>query len=298
MKRLNRMSRISAATLIVIVALAATGAWAALRTSDDPLSLQGPLIQGALIRGVTLPGARIKIGKRKIPVSAQGHFVFGLGRKAPARIRLTAVLPGGRTIVRKLTIARREYQIQRIDKLAKKKVTPPKESMDRIIAESKAIRVARKVRTKAAWYRESFIWPVGGVITGVYGSQRILNGKPRRPHYGIDIAAPKNAPIFAPASGVISFVQNDMYFTGNTLMIDHGAGVSTFYSHMSRLLVKKGQKVERGEAIGLIGATGRATGPHLHWALSLFRLRLDPALLVEPEPRKRYQKVTPQLPAP
>ena len=285
--------------LIIIVALlsAASGATAALRDAE-PLSLEGPIIQGALVRGTTLPGTRITIGKIVVPVSAKGHFVFGLERKAPKQARLKAVLPNGREIIRKLVIEQRTYRIQRIDGLAKKMVTPPQHELTRIRAEVKLIRTTRRRKTDAEGYRESFIWPVGGVITGVYGSQRILNGKPRRPHYGTDIAAPEGAPIFAPASGVISLARDDMYFTGKTLMIDHGQGVSTLYSHLSKLMVEQGQRVAQGEPIGLIGSTGRVTGPHLHWGLSLFRSQLDPALLVTPEPQKRLQKVSPKLPVP
>ncbi len=285
--------------LIVIVALlcAAPGASAALRDAD-PLSLQGPFIQGALVRGTTVPGTRITIGKIRVPVSAKGYFVFGLGRKAPKLARLKAVLPNGKKIIRRLVIEQRTYRIQRIDGLAKKMVTPLEQDLGRIRAEVKLIRKTRRRKTDANWYRESFIWPARGVITGIYGSQRILNGKPRRPHYGTDIAAPEGSPIFAPASGVVSLAREDMYFTGNTLMIDHGQGVSTIYAHLSKLMVKQGERVEQGEPIGLIGSTGRVTGPHLHWGLSLFRAQLDPALLVKPEPQKRLEKVTPKLPTP
>ncbi len=291
------MKRLVLLALALMLCAPADGS-AALRADKDPLVVDGPVIQGALVRGTTVPGARIRIGKRPVPVSREGYFVFGLGRKAPKQIRLTAVLPNGKKITRKLKVIQRTYRIQRIDGLPEKKVTPPEEEMPRIRAETRLIRDTRRRRTKVAWYRESFIWPVGGIVTGVYGSQRILNGKPRRPHYGTDIAAPEGAPIFAPASGVVSMAAEDMFFTGNTLMIDHGYGVSTIYSHMSRLLVKIGQKVKRGEAIGLIGRTGRVTGPHLHWGLSLFGSRLDPALLVNPEPQKRLEKVTPKLPPP
>ncbi len=284
-------------TVILALLCAASGAPAALR-EGDPLSLEGPIIQGALVRGVTVPGTRITIGKIRVPVSSEGYFVFGLGRKAPKLARLKAVLPNGKEIIRKLVIEQREYRIQRIDKLPKKMVTPPEQEMGRIRAEVKLIRKTRRRKTDATWYRESFIWPVGGVVTGVYGSQRILNGKPRRPHYGTDIAAPEGAPVFAAASGVVSLAHDDMYFTGKTLMIDHGHGVSTLYSHLSKLMVIQGQQVERGEPIGLVGRTGRVTGPHLHWGLSLFRSQLDPALLVRPEPQKRLEKVTPKLPAP
>lgn len=284
-------------TVIVALLCAAPGASAALRDAD-PLSLQGPFIQGALVRGTTVPGTRITIGKIRVPVSSKGYFVFGLGRKAPRLARLKAVLPNGKEIIRRLVIEQREYRIQRIDKLPRKMVTPPEQDLGRIRAEVKLIRKTRRRKTDANWYRESFIWPARGVITGVYGSQRILNGKPRRPHYGTDIAAPEGAPIFAPASGVVSLAREDMYFTGNTLMIDHGQGVSTIYAHLSKLMVKQGQQVEQGEPIGLIGSTGRVTGPHLHWGLSLYRAQLDPALLVKPEPQKRLEKVTPKLPAP
>ncbi len=189
-------------TVILALLCAASGASAAWRDAD-PLSLQGPFIQGALVRGTTVPGTRITIGKIRVPVSSEGYFVFGLGRKAPKLARLKAVLPNGKEIIRKLVIEQREYRIQRINKLPRKMVTPPEQDIGRIRTEVKLIRKTRRRKTDATWYRESFIWPVGGVVTGVYGSQRILNGKPRRPHYGTDIAAPEGAPVFAPASGVV-----------------------------------------------------------------------------------------------
>ncbi len=284
--------------LIAALLCPAPAALAAVGDDIDPLGLEGRTIQGALIRGTTEPGTRITIGKHKVRVWKDGHFVFGLGRKAPKIARLIAVLPSGRKIVRKLVIEQREYRIQRIDGLPKKKVTPPQDQIARIRAEARLIRKARRQRTDATWYRESFIWPARGVITGVYGSQRILNGKPRRPHYGTDIAAPEGEPLYAAASGIVSLAENDLFFTGKTVMIDHGHGVNTIYAHLSKLMVKKGDRVERGEPIGLIGSTGRVTGPHVHWGLNLFNSNLDPALMVESEPQKRREKVTPKLPAP
>lgn len=283
---------------ILILLGVTAGASAALRTEKDPLALDGPIIQGALVRGTTVPGTVVHVGKRRVPVSREGYFVFGLGRKAPKEVLLAATLPDGKKIARTLKVIQRKYRIQRIDRMPKKKVTPPEDEMPRIRAEAALIRETRKKRIDASWYRERFIWPAGGVVTSVYGSQRILNGKPRRPHYGIDIAAPVGAPIFAPASGVVSMAAEDMFFTGHTLMIDHGHGVSTVYSHMSKLMVKKGQIVKQGEAIGLVGSTGRVTGPNLHWGLSLFGAPLDPGLMVKREPQKRLEKVTPKLPAP
>lgn len=257
------------------------------RGGNEPLTLGGRVIEGGLVWGATDPGAHVTIAGRKLRVNQDGYFVFGLGRDAPAKVRLLVNLPDGRRINRVLRVKQRKYRIQRIKGLPKAKVTPPPEELKRIKAESRLIRRARRRYSPATWYRKGFVWPVQGRISGVYGSQRILNGKKHRPHLGVDIAAREGVPVVVAATGVVTMAYPDMFYTGNTVMIDHGQGVGTLYSHLSKLLVTPGQKVKQGERIGLIGATGRVTGPHLHWGLSLFGARLDPALRVGPMPKRK-----------
>jgi murein DD-endopeptidase MepM/ murein hydrolase activator NlpD len=250
------------------------------KVGNENLTLAGRIIEGGLVRGATEPGAKVTIAGRRLRVTDDGYFVFGLGRNAPAKVRLVVSPAIGPKIIRVLRVRQRKYRVQRITGLPEAKVTPPKSVMTRIKAESGMIRGARRRYTAATWYRERFVWPVRGAISGVYGSQRFLNGKPRQPHLGVDIAAATGVPVVAAATGVVSLARADMYFTGNTVMIDHGQGVGTIYSHLSKLFVRPGQKVKRGTRIGLVGATGRVTGSHLHWGLSLYGSRLDPALLV------------------
>lgn len=270
--------------------LVLTGGTVHARGGKEPLTLAGKVIEGGLVWGATDPGAHVTIAGRKLRVNDQGYFVFGLCLDAPNKVRLLVNLPDGRRINRVLRVKQRKYKIQRIKGLPKAKVTPPPEELKRIKAESRLIRRARGRYNPNAWYRKGFIWPVHGRVSGVYGSRRILNGKKRRPHLGVDIAARKGVPVVAAAAGVVTMAYPDMFYTGNTVMIDHGQGVGTLYSHLSKLLVTPGQKVEQGARIGLIGSTGRVTGPHLHWGLSLFGARLDPALRVGPMPKRKKTK--------
>lgn len=276
--------------IIISALLAIMAGTAHGRVGNEPLTLAGNFIEGGLVWGATDPGARVTIAGRKLRVNPEGYFVFGLGRDAPGKILLVVRLPDGSRIKRVLKIKQRKYRIQRIKGLPKAKVTPPPEDLKRIKAESKLIRRARGRYSIKTWYRDGFVWPVQGRISGVYGSRRILNGKKRRPHLGVDIAAAKGVPVVAAATGKVTLALADMFFTGHTIMLDHGQGVGTIYSHLSKLLVQPGQIVKKGAPIGLIGATGRVTGPHLHWGLSLFGARLDPALMVGAMPKQKSKK--------
>lgn len=251
----------------------------------DTLSLDGKFIQGGLVIGRTDPGTRITLDGRAIKVTDDGRFVFGFGRDASESSILQAVFPGGKRRVRQLSVEKRKYRIQRINGLPSKMVTPSPAALLRIKAEAKAIRAARGVFTPVAHFANGFVWPAKGRISGVYGSQRILNGKPRRPHLGLDIAAPVGTPIVATAPGKVTLANTDMYFTGGTVIIDHGYGLSSVYSHLSAIDTRLGATVRQGEQIGRLGGTGRATGPHLDWRINWFQERLDPRLLVGPMPK-------------
>ena len=253
--------------------------------ADTGVRLDGPRIQGGLLRGQVPPGSAVEFEGDAVRVSNGGWFLIGFGRDAPPTAELVVVFPDGRRERRELTVERREYDIQRIDGLPPGKVTPRSdEDIARIMAEIRMTKQARAIDDPRTDFLSGFRWPIKGRISGVYGSQRILNGEPRRPHFGIDIAAPTGTRVAAPADGVVTLVHPDMFFSGGTMIVDHGHGLSSAFLHLSRILVEKGQRVAQGETIAEVGSTGRSTGPHLDWRINLFGRRIDPALLVGPMP--------------
>lgn len=258
---------------------------ASLAAAAEPVELRGPLMQGGLIIGQAPAGSQVRLDSQALRVSPQGNFVFGLGRDHPAQIELRVVLPDGAQWQRRLNIASRSYQVQRIDGLPPSKVSPDAEALKRIRAEGAQVAGARKTDAARVDFLQDFVWPSVGPISGVYGSQRILNGQPRRPHYGVDVAAPTGTPVVAPAAGVVTLAHPDMYYSGGTLIVDHGHGVSSSFLHLSRIDVEVGQRVEQGQKIAEIGATGRVTGAHLDWRMNWFKQRIDPALLVPDMPQ-------------
>ena len=241
-------------------------------TSSFATTFNGKFIQGSFILGKTEPGSDVFVDKRKVKVTSEGFFAFGLSRDRKNDVVITV---NSKKITKK--VFKREYEIQRIDGLEEKKVTPPEEVYERIKRENKWIGEARAVNSNLTFFKEKFINPLeNAIITGVYGSQRILNGKPKWPHYGLDFAADKGTKIKAMLDGTVTLVETDLFYTGGTLIFDHGHGVSTLYMHMEKIFVKKGQKIKQGDIIGTVGSTGRATGPHLDVRLNWFNVRLDP----------------------
>lgn len=273
-------------TTLAPVALRARGVLACLLLTlafssfASELRFEGKFVQGGLVTGLTQPGARVTFDGRTLRVSGDGVFLLGFSRDAKPESTLEIVFPDGRKSERRLKIARRDYKIQRIDGLPPRKVTPKAEDLKRIRKEYALIKAARRRDDPRTDFLRGFIWPAEGRISGVYGSQRILNGEPRTPHFGVDVAAPVGTPVVAPAAGVVTLVHPDMFFSGGTLIIDHGHGLSSSFLHLSEVLVKEGQRVEQGEPIARIGATGRVTGAHLDWRMNLFDARIDPQLLV------------------
>ena len=245
------------------------------------VEFQGKFIQGHFIIGKTEPKTKIWIDKQKVRVTDDGYFAFGIGRDRKYDIVISIQKDEKiQRIVKK--IKKRKYRIQRIEGLPEKKVTPPKEVYERIKRENKLIGEARSVDSSLTFFKKKFINPLDeSIVTGVYGSQRILNGKPKWPHYGIDFAAKEGTKIKAMLSGTATLVETDLFYTGGTLIFDHGHGISTLYMHMKKINVKKGQKVKRGDIIGTVGSTGRSTGPHLDVRLNWFGTRLDPAVVLE-----------------
>ena len=246
------------------------------------LVLQGELTQGALLRGQVEPGSKVWLNGESLRVTPEGQFVFGTAREAPLRQTLKIESPRGEVETRELDLQKREYDIQRISGVANKHVNPDPAQLARVAEENKLTRAARERDSDLRGFQQSFIWPASGRISGVFGSQRIFNGEPRAPHSGVDVAAPKGAPVVAPADGVVTLVHPDMFFSGGTLIVDHGLGVSSTFIHLSEILVEPGQDVAQGDLIARVGATGRATGPHLHWNMNWFDVRVDPALVAPP----------------
>lgn len=253
--------------------------------AESPYGLSGPLKQGGLVVGKTRPGSMVSQDGVAVRVSREGVFLLGFTRDAPPTSQLEVTLPDGRKVVDELEVARREYRIQRIDGLPQGKVTPRRpEDLQRIREDIVAVRKSRSRDDDRQDFLAGFDWPVTGPISGVYGSQRILNGEPRRPHYGVDIAVPVGTPVRAPAPGLVTLAVPDMFFSGGTLVVDHGHKLTSSFLHLSRLLVEPGDYVERGDVIAEVGATGRVTGPHLDWRMNLRDRRIDPQLLVPPMP--------------
>jgi hypothetical protein len=248
------------------------------------LDIQGQLVQGGFAVVRAGPGAQAVFEGRAMRVSQDGRFPIAFGRDSGPRATLEVTWPGGRKESRVLTVAPRRFDIQRIDGLPDAMVTPDPALLARIRAENARIAEARTVDGDVPHYLAGFVWPLVGRITGVYGSQRILNGQARQPHFGIDIAAPTGTPVVAAADATVTFADPDIYFTGGTLILDHGAGVSSTYSHLSRIDVAVGARLRKGETVGAVGATGRATGPHLDWRVNLFDIRIDPLLVLPPMP--------------
>ena len=249
------------------------------------LELRGPLVQGGVVFGATRPGTRLKHNDQPVPVSSEGDFVIGFERKAPAESLLQLKFPDGSTMERMRKIAQREYNIERVDGLPQEKVTPDPALSERIAQEQALVKKARARVDERTDYARGFEWPVTGRISGVYGSQRILNGEPKWPHYGVDIARPEGTPVAAPADAMVILAHPDMFYSGATLVMDHGQGFSSTFLHLQKILVREGQRVKRGEIVGLLGASGRATGPHLDWRMNLRGKRVDPTTVVGPMPR-------------
>jgi murein DD-endopeptidase MepM/ murein hydrolase activator NlpD len=257
------------------------------------LELQGTLTQGGLVIGKVTPGSKVSLDGA--PVAAddvRGLFVIGFGRDHGPVATLQVEGPDGGRETIPLAIASREWSVSRIDGLTPRKVTPAPEDLERIKRDAALIRAARAQQSDRTDFLAGFIWPAKGRLSGHYGDQRILNGEPRAPHLGTDIAAPVGTPVHAAASGTVTLAERDLFYTGGTIAIDHGYGLSTIYSHLSQVAAAVGDTVAQGARIGAIGATGRASGPHLDWRLNWFQERLDPELLVGPMPGTSASEVS------
>tara|TARA_Y100000591_G_scaffold289335_1_gene274177 strand:+ start:1476 stop:2264 length:789 start_codon:yes stop_codon:yes gene_type:complete len=241
----------------------------------------GEFKQGSFILGKAKPNSKVIVDKKRIRVTKDGYFAFGLDRDRKNNVLIKITDKKGTQILEK-KVFKRKYQIQRIDGLPPKQVTPPPEVYERIKKDNILIGEARSIDSALIFFKNKFIYPIDKyIVTGVYGSQRILNGKPRRPHYGIDFHAPEGTPVKAMMDGVVTLAEKDMYFTGGTIIFDHGHGISTLFMHMKDIKVKVGQKIKQGEVVGTLGKSGRATGPHLDIRLNWFDVKLDPMTILK-----------------
>ena len=265
------------ALMAAIVGLAVGGSQIVLA---DVIDWQGSKQQGGLLLGKIPVGYSASYEGRILSSTPEGQFLVGLGRQAPPTVEVLLRAPSGDQTVHELRIAQRQYKIQRVDGVPQKTVTPPEAELVRIRSDSALVKRARKEVTNDLDFLAGFERPLVGPITGVYGSQRVYNGIPKSPHYGLDYAAPKGTLVVAPGSGTVRMAHRDLFYSGGTLIIDHGHGLSSTFLHLSDILVAVGTRVKRGEAIAKVGSTGRATGPHLDWRMNWHKQRIDPALVL------------------
>ncbi|WP_227546065.1 M23 family metallopeptidase [Marinobacter fonticola] len=248
----------------------------------EPATLSGSLAQGSLVSGTVAPGSLVWLDDTPVRVSHDGRFALGFGRDAELEYALRVQSPDGTETLQILELEERTYAIQRIEGVPSRTVTPSDKHLARIRAEAEKVKQARTVVSDRLAFLGPYIWPARGRISGVYGSQRVYNGEPRRPHYGVDVAAPRGAPVVAPAAGTVTLAEPDLFFSGGTVILDHGFGVSSTFLHMDAVEVAVGQGVDQGEQIGKVGSTGRSTGPHLDWRMNWYDERVDPVSIAPP----------------
>jgi hypothetical protein len=243
--------------------------------------LPSTVSQGAMVIGNTHPAAIVEVGGRTLSVAPDGDFVFGVGRDEKGPLVVKIRQPATGWIEHSIAVTPRDWPIEYVKGVPPKTVNPPPEIAARIEREQAQVSAARERDDPREDFAETFQWPVQGRISGRFGNQRVYDGTPKSPHSGMDIAVPQGTPVKAPADGVVTFAATDLYLTGGTVLLDHGHGISSNFLHLSRIDVKVGQVVKQGDVIGAVGMTGRATGPHLHWGMSWFDVRIDPLLVLE-----------------
>jgi murein DD-endopeptidase MepM/ murein hydrolase activator NlpD len=248
------------------------------------IQLSGEIKQGALVVGKTAANNIVSFDGKVLPLSVSGDYVFGFGRDDVKAHKLQITYPTGKKEVKILTPSKREYKIQRIEGIAKKIMNPNPKAVARAKQDGIQVRTARKTLSNKTDFSQGFIAPIKGTITGVYGSQRVFNGVPKRPHFGLDYAGKTGDPVKAPAAGKVVMFVPDMFYSGGTMIIDHGHGITSSFLHLSKSYVKKGDEVKKGQVVAAVGSSGRATGPHLDWRVNWFNVRLDPALALKASP--------------
>ena len=252
--------------------------------AESAIEWRGSWQQGALLLGRVKPGQVVTYGGESLETTSQGYFLLGLDREAGPVSRVTVRNADGTEVNEEQRVAARSYAIQRVNGVPQKTVEPAPEDLARIASDQKLVNNARKVTSNETGFLNGFVAPIEGPVTGVYGSQRVYNGIPKSPHYGVDYAAPKGAIVRAPASGVVRLAHKDLFYSGGTLIIDHGHNLTSSFLHLSDILVSEGMHVERGDTVAKVGATGRATGPHLDWRMNWRDVRVDPQLVLQALP--------------
>ncbi len=250
-------------------------------SQEDRIVFPASVSQGALVFGKVPPGSQVRYRDRALRTTGYGTVVFGVGRDETGPLKVDVTTPSGRTESVSVAVTPRDWPVERVNGVPPKTVNPPPAIAARIEREQAMVTAARVRDDERADFALPFQWPVQGRISGRFGNARIYNGQPGAGHSGMDIAAPNGTPVKAPAGGIVTFASPDLYLTGGTVLLDHGHGVSSNFLHLSRIDVKVGDRVEPGQVIGAVGATGRATGPHLHWGMNWFDVRIDPLLVLE-----------------
>ena len=270
-----------AGSLLALALLAASRPRPAAAQVDDRVVFPASALQGAMVLGKVPPGSRVEYAGRTLRTTGYGTVVFGIGRDEAGPVAVTVVRPDGSRSEASIAVSARDWPVQRVDGVPPKTVDPPPEIAERIRREQAQVVAARARDDDRADFAQRFAWPLQGRVSGRFGNQRVYNGKPGSPHSGMDIAAPTGTAVRAPAAGVVTFAAPDLYLTGGTVLLDHGFGISSNFLHLSRIDVKVGDRIAQGQTIGAVGATGRATGPHLHWGMNWFDVRIDPLLVLE-----------------
>ena len=270
-----------AGSLLALALLAASLPRPAAAQADDRVVFPASAPQGAMVLGKVPPGSRVEYAGRTLRTTGYGTVVFGIGRDEAGPVAVTVVRPDGSRSEASIAVSARDWPVQRVDGVPPKTVDPPPEIAERIRREQAQVVAARARDDDRADFAQRFAWPLQGRVSGRFGNQRVYNGKPGSPHSGMDIAAPTGTAVRAPAAGVVTFAAPDLYLTGGTVLLDHGFGISSNFLHLSQIDVKVGDRIAQGQTIGAVGATGRATGPHLHWGMNWFDVRIDPLLVLE-----------------
>lgn len=260
---------------------ATTPAVPAQTRADTRLVFPASVPQGALVVGKVPSGSQVSYANRTLRVSSHGSVVFGVGRDEKGPLKVDVVRPDGSAESATIVVTTRDWPVERVSGVPPKTVNPPPDIAARIKREQALVSAARDRDDDRTDFAQAFVWPVQGRISGRFGNARVYNGQPGAGHSGMDIAAPSGTPVKAPAAGVVTFAAPDLYLTGGTVLLDHGFGVSSNFLHLSRIDVKVGDRIAQGQVVGAVGATGRATGPHLHWGMSWFDVRIDPLLVLE-----------------
>lgn len=282
----HRFYKTFSALSIGFIALVATfmsvASYRAHATSPPAFQFPSTVQQGSLVIGRVASDIKdVRYDGHSLRISPEGWVVIGVGRNATQPAVIDVITRSGQLGQASIEITPRDWPVERVNGVPPKTVAPPPAIADRIKREQAAVTAARQRDDARTDFAKPFIWPVEGRISGRFGNQRIYNGTPGTPHSGMDIAAARGTPVKAPAAGIVTFANTNLYLTGGTLLIDHGQGVSSNFLHLSRIDVRPGQYVQQGQVIGAVGATGRATGPHLHWGMNWFDVRVDPLLVLD-----------------